>query len=123
MRRRAEESWPLPACLHALADACGWSRYVESRAPLGATFVRPVGAHESRRELSVPRAPGDREAIERAAPAAAALVADAEERWAAGEEADAAAILARATARRERAARIRAALDALNAAPTTETDR
>jgi hypothetical protein len=123
VRRRAEESWPLPARLHALADACGWSRYVESRAPLGATFVRPVGAHESRRELSVPRAPGDREAIERAAPAAAALVADAEERWAAGEEADAAAILARATARRERAARIRAALDALNAAPTTETDR
>jgi hypothetical protein len=122
VRRRAEESWPLPAHLHALADACGWSRYVESRAPLGATFVRPVGAHESRRELSVPRASGDREAIERAAPTAAAHVAEREETDAAQEEAQAAAILARATARRERAARIRAALEALNAT-TQETDR
>jgi len=117
VRRRAEESWSLPERLHPLADACGWERRVESRANLGATFVRPVGAHESSRELSVPRASGDREAIERAAPTAAARVADAEERWATGEEAEAAAILARAAARRERAARIRAALAALDTTP------
>lgn len=123
MRRRAEESWPLPTRLHPLADACGWSHYVESRAPLGATFVRPVSAHESRRELSVPRANGDREAIEREAPAAAAYVADCEERFAAREEAEAAAVLARATARREKAARIRAALAALTTATPKDTDR
>lgn len=119
MTRRPEESWPLPARLHPLADACGWAHRVESRVLDGATFVRRFGVHESSADLRVPRGRGDREAIEREAPAAAARVAARHESEAARCEAQAAALLKSAADERAVAARIRAALAALDA--TTET--
>jgi hypothetical protein len=117
--RRPEESWPLPARLHPLADACGWAHHVESRAATGRTFVPRVRGHESSADLRVDRKRGDREAIEREAPAAAARVAARHEDIAATREAQAAALLKSAADERATAARIRAALAALDTTETT----
>lgn len=113
MSRRAEETFLLPARLHALADACGWERWVQSQTNNRLTWVPRRDGHIMQCDLSVPRGRGDLDALVAAAPAAALSRAEWEDGVAAKEEAEAAAILARATARRERAARIRAELAAL----------
>ena len=113
MSRRAEEWLPLPARLHPLADACGWMREAFSQALAHRTWVPRRGEHIMQNDLAVPRGRGDLDALVAAAPAAAHKRAEWEDSVAAQEEAEAAAILARATARREKAARIRAELAAL----------
>ena len=113
MRRRGEETRALPEALHALADACGWERYARSQDNVGMTWVPRVGEHISSGDLRVQRGRDDFAKLIVEAPTAARQRAEWEEEIAAREDAEAAAILARAAARREKAARIRAALDDL----------